>query len=82
MTTPLLYTVAEAAALMQCRERWLLMQLRAGRFPARKVQRQWRMSDADIQRAIELCAVTPQPSALSLAEQLTERSRRATGGAA
>jgi hypothetical protein len=76
---PLLHTVAEAAALMQCRERWLLMQLRAGRFPARKVQRQWRMSDADINAAIELCAVAPQPSTLSLAHQQTERSRRMHG---
>ena len=57
---PLLHTVAEVAALMRCPERWLLMQLRAGRFPGRKVQRQWRMSDADIARVIELCVVRPR----------------------
>jgi hypothetical protein len=75
----LLHDTAEAAVILHCRERWLIMQLRSGRFPGRKVQRQWRMSDADIDAAIELCKVTPEPTeSVSLADQLTERSRRRT----
>jgi hypothetical protein len=74
----LLHDVPDSAAILNCRERWLLMQLRSGRFPGHKVQRQWRMSDDDIAAAVDLCAVTTEqtPSA-SLADQLTERSRRA-----
>jgi hypothetical protein len=79
-TARLLHDLAESAVILNCRQRWLMMELRAGRLPGRKVHRQWRMSDADIQAAIELCAVAPQQSAApSLADQLTERSRRATG---
>ena len=34
-------------------EVWILRQIRAGRIPAFKVGREWRMTDADVQAAIE-----------------------------
>lgn len=50
----LTYTPAEAAAMIPCKERWLVDQLRAGRFPGRKIARDWRMTRADIEEAIEI----------------------------
>jgi hypothetical protein len=53
--------LAEAAAEIGTTERWLANQLRAGKFPAHKVGRQWRFTDGDIAEIIRLCAV---PAAL------------------
>jgi hypothetical protein len=36
-------------------ERWLIEQLRSGRFPGRKVGRRWRMTDKDISDALDIC---------------------------
>lgn len=35
--------------------RWVIDQIRAGRFPARKVGRAWRMTDQDIAEAVDAC---------------------------
>jgi hypothetical protein len=37
-------------------ERWLIEQLRAGRFPGRKVGRHWRMTDDDVSAALDICS--------------------------
>jgi excisionase family DNA binding protein len=50
------YSSAEAAGQIGCRERWLLDQLRAGRFRGRKVGRHWRLTDADVEFALDVCA--------------------------
>lgn len=50
------YSTAEVAEQMGCSERWLIEQLRSDRFPARRVSRHWRMTDQDIQAALEICA--------------------------
>ncbi|MFA1704933.1 helix-turn-helix domain-containing protein [Mycobacterium intracellulare] len=49
--------LADAAKEIGTTERWLANQLRAGRFPAHKVGRQWRFTDRDIAEIIRLCAV-------------------------
>ncbi len=76
----LTYSITEAAAMIPCNERWLLDKLRAGGFPARKMGREWRMTLADINRAIEICAATTtsvQARALSsLAPETQRRLRR------
>lgn len=43
-------------------ERWLALQITAGRFRARKVGRQWRMTRADIDAALEAIANTTEPA--------------------
>lgn len=53
--------LAEAAAEIGTTERWLANQLRSGKFPAHKVGRQWRFTDADVAEIIRRCAV---PAAL------------------
>ncbi|QAX95586.1 excisionase [Mycobacterium phage Nibb] len=49
----------EVAALIPCSERWLTEQVRAGRIPGRKIGRHWRMTDADIETALDSFRVTP-----------------------
>lgn len=50
-------------------QRWVAQHLRSGRFPGMKVGRNWLMTDADIEAAIEACRNTiretkpePEPS--------------------
>lgn len=51
------FTTAQAAEQMKApSERWLVGQLRAGRFPGRKVGRHWVMTAEDIDAALNVCA--------------------------
>ena len=43
--------------------RWVVDQIRSGRFPARKIGRTWRMTDQDIAEALDACRNTLQPQA-------------------
>jgi hypothetical protein len=63
-------------------ERWLIEQLRAGIFPGRKVARAWRMTDADIEAALDICANDFHcPTAdVAIASGLTPRSRKKVAG--
>jgi hypothetical protein len=49
-------TVDVADDMMGCSERWLIEQLRARRFPGRKIGRHWRMTDQDVLDAIDICS--------------------------
>jgi hypothetical protein len=49
--------LGEAAAELHCSERWLADNLRAGRFPAKKIGRKWVVSDDDITAILEICSV-------------------------
>lgn len=71
---PITYNIADAAQRMGApSERWVLDQIRAGRFPARKMGRSWRMTETDIADALDVCrnnistpsAVQVQPSGLT-----------------
>jgi hypothetical protein len=53
--------------------RWLIERLRDRRFPGRKIGREWRMTDEDIEAAIDLCKNDPQVVARPTG--LTPRSR-------
>jgi hypothetical protein len=35
--------------------RWLIMRLRDGRFPGRKIGREWRLTDGDISDILDIC---------------------------
>ncbi|QJD50348.1 excisionase [Mycobacterium phage MarkPhew] len=55
----LTHPLDEVAARIPCSERWLTEQVRAGRIPGRKIGRHWRMTDADIEAALDSFRVTP-----------------------
>lgn len=71
----LTHNLAEAAAAMGCTERWLADQLRANRFPARKLNGRWRMTDADIEQALEICR-RPAKSEISVGGMTATTRRR------
>lgn len=61
MTCPLTYDLAEAAERIGgVSEKWLAAQLRRGKLRGRKVGRHWRMTDSDIEDAVETFGVGPQ----------------------
>lgn len=45
--------------------RWLANQIRAGRVRARKIGRSWRMTQADVDAALEVFASKPPPTAVA-----------------
>lgn len=49
----------EAAALIPCRPRWLANQIRAKRIPARKIGGHWRLTEADVESALEAFCNSP-----------------------
>ncbi|MCK0174769.1 helix-turn-helix domain-containing protein [Mycolicibacterium sp. F2034L] len=71
------HSLAEAAELIGCTERWLADQLRARRFPARKINARWRMTDEDIAAAIEACK-QPARTEISAAGMTRTTRRRMT----
>ena len=58
--TPLLFTLDQTATVLGCKPRWLADQLRARRFPGRKVGRKWMLSEDDLDEIVRRCAVAPQ----------------------
>jgi hypothetical protein len=54
-----LMALSEAAAQLHCSKRWLADNLRAGRFPAKKIGRRWMLTDDDIATILQLCSVMP-----------------------
>ncbi|ASZ72675.1 excise [Mycobacterium phage Apocalypse] len=85
MTAPALTRpLAEVAALIPCSERWLTEQVRAGRVPGRKIGRHWRMTQADVDAALESFRVSSESGRKSVAPPadrpiaLTPTSRRRT----
>jgi hypothetical protein len=59
----LLFDVATVAGLLSHSEKWLSDQLRAGRFPARRIGRKWAFAKEDLDAILELCAVGPKAAA-------------------
>jgi hypothetical protein len=72
----LTYSLAGAARRFPCSERWLAEQIRVGRFNARKICGHWRMTEADIEYALEQCRNSSQPSADDNSLGLTSTRRR------
>ncbi len=75
---PATFSTADAARRIGASsERWLIEQIRAGRFPARKIGRHWRMTAEDISAALDACKNSPgsQP-APDRPAGLTPTSRR------
>lgn len=76
-TTPDTETVpvSEGARRLGVSEDLYLRRLRTKAWPGRKPGRQWRLTEADIKRALELCASTELAPAADQAG-LTRTSRR------
>ena len=62
--------LSQAAAELHCSERWLADNLRAGRFPAKKIGRKWVLSDDDIAVILQICSVN-LASAFSIASSVS-----------
>jgi hypothetical protein len=58
----MLLDIPQAAARIPCTQRWLADNLRSGRFPGKKIGRQWKLSEVDIVAILEICSVTPTTS--------------------
>lgn len=71
------HTLTDAADVMGCSERWLTDQLRARRFPGRKINGHWRMTDEDIAAALEICK-QPARTEISVAGMTKTTRRRMT----
>ena len=71
---PHTHSVAEVCLLIGCESRdWLIDRVRNGTFPGRRIVREIRFSDADIDSIIEACAVVPRVAEV---EPLIPTSRR------
>lgn len=71
----LTYSLAEAAKMIPCTERWLADGLRAGRFPGCKIAKQWRLTDADIAAVLKASRPKPPPP-VSIIDGLSPAARR------
>lgn len=58
-------------------ERWVARQIAAGRFPARKVGRHWRMTDHDLATALDALAPTTIPTTEPALSARSQRRRAA-----
>ena len=65
-------------------ERWVIDQIRTGRFPARKIGRGWRMTEWDIAEALDACKNGRRSHTVgdSPLNGLTPTSRKRLGGGA
>lgn len=69
------YSIAEVAEQFGApSERWVIDQIRAGRFPARKIGRSWRMTDQDVADALDACR--PRSDGVQPLVGLTPTSKR------
>ncbi|GAY18732.1 hypothetical protein MSZK_54580 [Mycobacterium sp. shizuoka-1] len=66
---------------------WLIVNLRHGRFPGRKIGRHWRLTDDDIQAILDICSnrhqrLNPKKNvaSASVATGLTPTSRKRVAG--
>lgn len=77
------YSLAEVAAMlcgdsMARPERWLTRQIAVGRFTARRVGRHWRMTQADVDHALEVMANRAHPGAAAPATSAIGRPSSAS----
>lgn len=66
----ILMDLSQAAAELHCSERWLADNLRAGRFPAKKIGRKWALGHDDIAVILQICSVN-HASAFSVHSSLS-----------
>ena len=58
-SAPVTFSIGDVAEQLGApSERWVIDQIRSGRFPARKIGRAWRMTERDIRDALEVCGNT------------------------
>lgn len=78
------YSVAEVVEQIGApSERWVIEQLRSGRFPGRKIGRNWRLTEGDVVVALEVCRFNPSETgecAFGPVTGLTPTSRRNIAG--
>lgn len=60
ISTIFLLNVEQASVALGCTPKWLADQLRARRFPGRKIGRKWMLSGEYVDEILKICAVKPQ----------------------
>jgi len=74
---PHTHSIAEVCELIGCDSQdWLIDRVRNGTFPARRIVRQLRFSDADIEAIIAACAVIPRQAEPSMPQPIAHSRRR------
>ncbi|MEV0367571.1 helix-turn-helix domain-containing protein [Nocardia fusca] len=74
-----LYTLAEAAEILQVKEMWLQRKLQRREVPGRKLAGHWRLTQSDLEAVIEAAAVpviAPKPDPAGLAPGSRRRMKR------
>lgn len=74
-TSTLTFDVSEGAARLGVTTDWYMRQLRARKLPGHKIGRTWRLTNEDLQKALELTAIAANPRHTDPAG-LTPGSRR------
>ncbi|WP_322544451.1 helix-turn-helix domain-containing protein [Rhodococcoides fascians] len=74
-TSTLTFDVAEGAARLGVSTDWYMRQLRARKLPGHKLGNRWRLTNEDVERALELTAIAANPTHTDPAG-LTPGSRR------
>lgn len=75
MTTSLTFDVEVGAQRLGVTKGWYMNQLRARKLPGHKLGNRWRLTDDDVQKALELTATKAHPTHTDPAG-LTPGSRR------
>lgn len=75
MTAALTFDVEEGARRLGVTVDWYMRQLRNRKLPGHKIANRWRLTDDDVQKALELTAIPANPTHADPAG-LTPGSRR------
>lgn len=80
-TTPTLtFAVAVGAEKLGVTEDWYTRQLRSGKLPGHKIGRQWRLTESDVQAALDITFKPAAPTAVDPAGLTPTSRRRMTRG--
>jgi excisionase family DNA binding protein len=84
------FSLDEVAQSLGCTSRWLAEQVRAGHFPAHRIARHWRFTEANVEKIFAVCVngfsqpndttTASVPTVTSMASGLTARSRKRVAG--
>jgi excisionase family DNA binding protein len=77
---PLTFSVVEGAQRLGVTEDWYLRQLRGKRLPGHKIGRQWRLTESDVQAALDITFQPAVPVAVDPAGLTPTSRRRLTRG--
>ncbi|WP_304452836.1 helix-turn-helix domain-containing protein [Nocardiopsis sp. YSL2] len=78
MSLPAVYTPAQAAEILQCRESWLKDKAKARAIPFHKLSGEYRFTDEDLAEIIRITAERPEAEPSPPARATGPRTKRPT----